>query len=177
LRATYERKNRGLGSNVEEGSPFQIRISVEPTTPCTTNITEKEKAVNQQVISGRRFFSGRGSSRKSVSSTSSSQVYTPRGGGSSTNFTMAGQYPTIKLPEFRGDGSDDLEKKLFICEKLWEIKQITDEDTKVAQLEITFRDHTLDWYLGISTNNPIGTLTTVEDVKRQLINEFQKPSS
>jgi hypothetical protein len=66
---------------------------------------------------------------------------------------------------------------LFICEKIWEEKKITDEDTKVAQLEITFRDHTLDWYMGLSTNNPTGTPTTVADVKRQLINEFQKPSS
>jgi hypothetical protein len=56
-------------------------------------------------------------------------------------------------------------------------KQITDEDTKVAQLEITFRDRALDWYMGLSTNNPMGTPTTVADVKRQLINEFQKPSS
>jgi hypothetical protein len=68
-----------------------------------TKTYEEEKLVNQQVISGRRIFTGRGSSgnsRRSVSSTSSSQVSTPRGGGSTTKFTMAGQDPTIRLPEF-----------------------------------------------------------------------------
>jgi hypothetical protein len=153
---------------------------VEPTTPCATKTSEEEKSVNQQVISGRRIFTGRGSSgnsSKSVSSTSSIQVSTPCRGGSTTNFTMAGQDPTIRLPEFRGDGLDDPEKHLFICEKIWEAKKITDEDTKVSQLEITFRDHALDWYMGLAGNNPMGAPTTIAEVKRQLINEFQKPSS
>jgi hypothetical protein len=73
---------------------------VEPTTPCVTKTTQEEKVVNQQVISGRVIFSGCGSNSRSVSSTSTSQVSTPRGGGRSTNFTMLGQDPTIRLPEF-----------------------------------------------------------------------------
>jgi hypothetical protein len=96
------------------------------------------------VISGRIFFIGPRSSSISASSTSSSQVSTSREGGSSTNFTMAGQDPTIRLQEFRGDNSYDPENNLFIYEKLWVEKHITDEDTKVAQLEITFRDCALD---------------------------------
>jgi hypothetical protein len=47
LRATCERKTRGLGLNAEEGSPFKIWISVEPITPCATNTTKEEKKVNQ----------------------------------------------------------------------------------------------------------------------------------
>jgi hypothetical protein len=65
-----------------------------------TKTSEEEKPVNQQVISGRIIFTGCGSSSRSASSTSSSQVSTPCGGGSSTNFTMEGQDPTIRLPEF-----------------------------------------------------------------------------
>ena len=87
------------------------------------------------MISGRRICTRGGSngkSRRSISSTSTSQVSTLHGGGSTTKFTMEGQDPTIRLPEFRGDGSDDLEKNLFICEKIWEAKKITNEDTKVA---------------------------------------------
>jgi hypothetical protein len=41
-------------------------------------------------------------------------------------------------------------------------KQITDEDTKVVQLEITFRDCALDWYMGLAVNNPMGAPTTVQ---------------
>jgi hypothetical protein len=73
---------------------------VEPTTPCATKTTKEEKAINQQVIGDRRFFTGRGSIRRSVSSANSSQVSTPRRGGSSKNFTMGGKDPTIRLPEF-----------------------------------------------------------------------------
>jgi hypothetical protein len=51
LCATYERKTKGQGSSVEEGSPFQIRISVEPTTPCVTKTSEKKEFLeNQQLV-------------------------------------------------------------------------------------------------------------------------------
>jgi hypothetical protein len=42
LRTTYEMKTRGQGYDVEEGSPFQIQISVEITTPCETNTYGEE---------------------------------------------------------------------------------------------------------------------------------------
>jgi hypothetical protein len=44
-------------------------------------------------------------------------------------------------------------------------------------LEIPFRDRELDWYMGLIINNSTRTPTTIEEVKKQLINEFQKPSS
>lgn len=87
------------------------------------------------MTSGRRIFIGCGSSGSSSrrsSSTRNNQVYTSHRGVSSTSFTMAGVDPTIRLPEFRGEGSEDPEKHLFICENIWEAKKVTDEDTKVA---------------------------------------------
>jgi hypothetical protein len=33
--------------------------------------------------------------------------------------------PTIRLPKFKGEASEDPEKHLFICEKIWEAKEIT----------------------------------------------------
>jgi hypothetical protein len=39
---------------------------------------------------------------------------------------------------------EDPEKHLFVYEKIWEAKQITHEDTKLAQLLITLRDRALD---------------------------------
>jgi hypothetical protein len=45
---------------------------------------------------------------------------------------MAGHDPTIRLPKFKGEASKDPEKHLFICEKIWEANQITDEDTKLT---------------------------------------------
>jgi hypothetical protein len=58
-----------------------------------------------------------------------------------------------------------------------EKNQITNKDTKVAQLEITFRDLTLYKYISLVAKNPMKTHITVTEVKRQLINEFQKPIS
>jgi hypothetical protein len=66
---------------------------------------------------------------------------------------------------------------LFICAKIWEAKQITDEDTKLVQLAITLRDHTLDWYMSLDMNSVPGTTRTLADIKKLLINEFQKSSS
>jgi hypothetical protein len=45
---------------------------------------------------------------------------------------MAGDDATIRLLEFRGEASEDPEYHLFIYEKIWEEKQITDEDTNLV---------------------------------------------
>jgi hypothetical protein len=66
---------------------------------------------------------------------------------------------------------------LFICENILEAKHIIDEDIKLTQLDITLRDHALDWYMTLATNNPPGTTRTIVDIKKLLINEFQNPSS
>jgi hypothetical protein len=90
---------------------------------------------------------------------------------------MVGHDPTIRLPEFKGEASEDREKHLFIYENTWEEKQITNEDTKPEQLDITLRYRTLYWYMSLATNNPPRTTKTIGDIKKLLINEFQKPSS
>jgi hypothetical protein len=51
MRTTYDIKTIVRGSNIEEGSPFQIRISVEPITACATTISKnKEPFRHQQSI-------------------------------------------------------------------------------------------------------------------------------
>jgi hypothetical protein len=45
---------------------------------------------------------------------------------------MAGHDLAIRLPEFQGEATEDPEKHLFICAKIWEEKKITNEDTKIA---------------------------------------------
>ena len=73
--------------------------------------------------------------------------------------------------------SEDPEKHFFICEKIWEEKHITDEDTKLAHLSIMLRDRALDWYMSLVANSPPGTTRMIGDIKKLLINEFQKPGS
>jgi hypothetical protein len=98
-------------------------------------------------------------------------------GGSSSSFKIAGHDPTIRLPEFKGEASEDPKKHLVICEKIWEEKHITDEDIKLAQLDIMLRDYALDWYMSLAINIPLRTTRTIADIKNLLKNEFQKPSS
>jgi hypothetical protein len=52
-----------------------------------------------------------------------------------------------------------------------------DEDTKVVQLDITFKDPDLDWYMILDVNSQQGAPKTVAEVQKLLVNEFQKPSS
>jgi hypothetical protein len=129
---------------------------VEPTTPFATKTSKEEEPFRQKVISGRRILVGRGSigsSSKNKSSSSSIQVSTLPIADSAVNFTMEGVYPTIRLPDFQGEGSEDPEMHMFICEKIWVAKKIKDEDKKVVQLEITFRDYALYWYMVLMVNN------------------------
>jgi hypothetical protein len=74
-------------------------------------------------------------------------------------------------------GNKDPEKHLFICAKICEVKHITDEDNKLAQLAITLRDHALDWYMSLYIKGALGMTRTLTDIKKLLINEFQKVSS
>jgi hypothetical protein len=90
---------------------------------------------------------------------------------------MVGHDPTIRLPEFKGQVSEDPKNHFFICENIWEATHITEEDTKLEQLAITLRDCTLDWYMSLSIKNPPGTTRTIANIKKLLINEFQKPCS
>ena len=79
----------------------------------------------------------------------------------------------IKLPIFKGTGSEDLEQFWFLCEAVWTAKTITDQDTKRAQLVTTFRDHALTWFMNFSsTQNHV-----LADIKVAMIKEFKKPKS
>jgi hypothetical protein len=67
---------------------------------------------------------------------------------------MAGHDTMIILTEFWGEALEDPEKNLFICDKIWEEENITDEDTNITQLAIVLRDCALDWYMNLDINSP-----------------------
>ena len=56
---------------------------------------------------------------------------------------MAHMNDDIKLPIFKGTGSEDPEQFWFLCEAVWTAKNITDQDTKRVQLVTSFRDRAL----------------------------------
>jgi hypothetical protein len=179
LCTTYERKMRVPRAGIEGKTPIHINVIVQPINPCATN-TPRRTPPFRQLNFGRRKTTRSTSTQGTTTGGSSLgiiiQVSTPCRGSSST-FRMEGHDPTIRLPEFKGEASKDLEKHFFICEKIWEAKQITDEDTKLAQLAIMLRDRELYLYMILATNSPPGIARMIGDIKKLLLNEFQKPSS
>jgi hypothetical protein len=53
----------------------------------------------------------------------------------------------MRLPMFRGDGSEDHDQHWFLCEAVCNIKNVTDEVFQRNQLITTLRDCTLGWYM------------------------------
>ena len=81
----------------------------------------------------------------------------------------------MRLPIFRGDGSEDPNQHSFLCEAIWNIKNVTDEAVKITQFSTTLRDRALSWYMmlvqGIAQPKPLNR------IKNALIVEFKKPKS
>jgi hypothetical protein len=81
----------------------------------------------------------------------------------------------MRLPIFRGDGSEDLDHHRFLCEAVWSIKNVTDKAVKRNQFNTTLRDRVLSWYMklvqGLAQPKPLN------EINNTLIAEFKKPKS
>jgi hypothetical protein len=80
----------------------------------------------------------------------------------------------MRLPTFRGDGSEDHDQLYFLCKYVLSIKNITDEGVKRAQFNTTLRDHTLSWYIKFVQGNTPKLLNSINTV---LTTKFKKPKS
>jgi hypothetical protein len=79
----------------------------------------------------------------------------------------------MRLPIFRGDGSKNPDQHWFLCESVWNIKNVTDEAVKRTQFSATLRDRALSWYMklvqGLAQPKPLNQIKNVQIV------EFKKP--
>jgi hypothetical protein len=101
MRTTYERKMRGPRMGEQGSHPIHIKVSVEPINPCVTNTPKRTPSFRQPKFEGISIAgstSTQGASTGGSSLGNPSQVSTPRKGGSSSVFRMAGHDPTIILP-------------------------------------------------------------------------------
>jgi hypothetical protein len=73
--------------------------------------------------------------------------------------------------------SEDPKQHLFVCEIIWVMKNVQDEDVKIAQLETTFRGHALVWYMKLQSTTPTGKVKTLAKIRQALLKEFKKPKS
>lgn len=79
----------------------------------------------------------------------------------------------IKLPVFIGTGLEDLDQHWFLCEAVWSVKQVTDNDIKMAQLMTTFKDRALNQFMKYIDRQA----RTLVEVKATLTVEFKKNQS
>jgi hypothetical protein len=81
----------------------------------------------------------------------------------------------MRLPIFKGDGSEDLDRHWFMWEAVWNIKNITNEAVKRNQFSTTLRDRALRWYMklvqGLAQPKPL------HEINNTLVVQFKKPKS
>ena len=119
-----------------EQSPSNIERTVEgiPYHPYTP---QKETGTQNNTVGTTS------SSSHIVHTTATSPTSTPLSGSNTAN-----QHPPrrnrmgddMKLPTFKGTGAEDPEQHWFLCEAVWTIKQIQDDNTKLVQLATTLRE-------------------------------------
>ena len=79
----------------------------------------------------------------------------------------------IKLLIFRGTRLEDLYQHWLMCEAMWNVKQVEDNDVKMVQLMTMFRDRALNWFMKYSN----GQMRTLVEIRVALSSEFKKPKS
>ena len=61
----------------------------------------------------------------------------------------------MKLLTFRVTGAEDPEQHWFLCEAMWTIKGLQDDNIKIVQLVTTLRERSLTWYMKYTSVIPI----------------------
>lgn len=72
----------------------------------------------------------------------------------------------IKMPIFRGLGSEDPDQFWFVANALWKERHITKEDVNKAQLIMMLRERALTWYMNYSMTNQVALM---DDIKKSLV--------
>jgi hypothetical protein len=79
---------------------------------------------------------------------------------------------TPNLLAFHETRRDDVEKHWFTYEVIWSTNHITNEASKITQLETTFRDKVPTCYMKYKVTTPAGRERSLTDIKRDLLRKF-----
>jgi hypothetical protein len=90
---------------------------------------------------------------------------------------MVNEDSTLRLPAFHGMERDDVEQDWFTCEDIWFVKRFMDGESNISQLETTFRNIALKWYMKYKVTALVGQIRSLTEIKRDILREFQKPKS
>jgi hypothetical protein len=80
----------------------------------------------------------------------------------------------MRLLEFHGMGRDNAKKHWFMCEAIGSMKRVIYEASKITQLDTTFRDIDLTWYMKYKDTTPMRQVRSLIEIKRDLLRKFQK---
>jgi hypothetical protein len=134
-------------------SPTQKGSFVESATSCVSpksEISVEDLSKPIVVIQGGPSSSNQSSESSAQSQNhNQNQLTSPTRGN--TQINMAGVDNTLRLPEFQGFRSEDLEQQLFVFETIWAAKNVQDEVVNIALLATTFRGHALVWYMKLQS--------------------------
>jgi hypothetical protein len=78
---------------------------------------------------------------------------------------MENQDSTMRFPFFYGMGKDDVVQHWFTCEEIWLVKRVRDYTAKIMQIETTFRDRALMWYMKYKDTAPAGHARSMFKIK------------
>jgi len=78
----------------------------------------------------------------------------------------------IKMPMFKGVGSEDPDQFWFMIKAVWEVKGVTNDNIKKAMLVSTLQDRMLIWYIKHSNGNLNAGIAGIQTV---LNKEFSRP--
>jgi hypothetical protein len=82
-------------------------------------------------------------------------------GGHSTRSIIENQDTTLRLPAFHGIGRDDA-KNIGLCmQAIFSMKRVTSEASKITQLETTFKDKAMMWYMKYKATAPLGQVRSL----------------
>ena len=70
----------------------------------------------------------------------------------------------IKLPVFRGVGSEDPDHFWLIDRVVWEAHRVMDDNIKKATLVSALQDHVLNWYIKHSNDHPNARIIEIQVV-------------
>ena len=159
-------KEHSKSTRTEEGKAEELHQSEPKTleTTQTTEVSNKDPPVVPETLNHQNS-----QNHKSPQSTITSRSMSTRTGNLGSS--MADE---MRLPIFRGDGSEDPDQHQFLCEAIWNIKNITDEAVKRNLFSTTLRDHALSWYMKLVQG--LAQPKTLNEIKKTLIVEFKKPN-
>jgi len=146
-------------------------------TPCGSLRSEVRYETLSQTLIVSEGIKDRSKGSKSSGSSTKTYIQLATSRKNIVYYTMARVDPTLRICVFHRAGTKYLEQHLFVCEIIWAMKNVQDDDMKISQLVTTFNDLTLIWYMKYQSTTLVGQARSLQDIKKALLKELHKPNS